>query len=197
MGAPGAPGAPREPGAPGGSSAPGESAPQDEGLARDDVADGDEDGPVRPSASYARRQNVVAALVPLVIGAIAAVLSWQLGVGGLADPGPGMWPLVVSVAMVVFAAVQVLRSQPTGTEEKITGDALIVVVAVLSLAGYALLFERVGFEIPTVALLVLWLKVLGRESWRVTVALSLTATVAVYLLFITALGVSLPHLAHF
>ncbi|MFG2007425.1 tripartite tricarboxylate transporter TctB family protein [Spirillospora sp. NPDC048911] len=161
------------------------------------VNDPYEDGPVAPSPSYAHRQNIIAALVPLAIGVIAAVLSSGLGVGTLADPGPGLWPLVVSVAMVVIAAVQVLRSRPTGDEEKFTGEACIVAVAVVSLIGFALLFERVGFEVPTVALLVLWLKGLGRESWRITIVLSLAATAAIYLLFITALGVSLPHIVAF
>jgi putative tricarboxylic transport membrane protein len=155
-----------------------------------------EDGPARPSASYARRQNIIAAVVPLAIGVITAVLSWQLGIGTLADPGPGLWPLVVSVAMVVFGAVLVLQSQPTGDEEKFTGEAVIVAVATVSLIGFALLFERVGFEIPTVALLVLWLKALGRESWRATIAVSIVTVAAIYLLFITALGVSLPHIVH-
>ncbi|MEU6036982.1 tripartite tricarboxylate transporter TctB family protein [Actinomadura sp. NPDC047616] len=162
--------------------------------APDTAVDGDGAAPV--SASYARRQNIVAALVPLVFGLVMAVLSWRLGVGDLADPGPGLWPLIVSVALVVLAAALVLRSRPTGAEERFTGDAALVAAGAASLAGYALLFERVGFEIPTVALLVLWLRVLGRESWRITVAVSLATTAAAYLLFITALGVSLPHLVH-
>jgi putative tricarboxylic transport membrane protein len=159
-------------------------------------ADEVDEGPARPGAAYARRQNIIAAGVPLVIGIVAAVMSWQLGVGTLADPGPGLWPLVVSVVMAIIAAVLVLQSRPTGAEEKFTREALIVVVAVVSLLGYALLFERIGFEIPTVALLVLWLKVLGRETWRATIAVSLVSTTAIYLLFITGLGVSLPHIVH-
>jgi putative tricarboxylic transport membrane protein len=152
---------------------------------------------VTSEASYARRQNIIATAIPLAIGVVAAILSWRLGVGDLADPGPGLWPLVVSVAMVVIAAVLVVRSRPTGGEERFGRGAVIVVVAAGSLIGYALLFERVGFEIPTVALLVLWLKVLGRESWRMTVAVSLGVSVALYLLFITGLGVSLPHIVAF
>ncbi|PXY27141.1 tripartite tricarboxylate transporter TctB family protein [Prauserella muralis] len=146
---------------------------------------------------HARRQNRIAAAVPLAIGALAAVASWQLGVGDTADPGPGLWPLIVSVAMVVVSAVLFLQPRPTGTEERFGRESLVVAVGVLSLLGYALLFERVGFEIPTVALLVLWLKVLGRESWRMTVAVSLVASAASYLLFITGLEVSLPHIVHF
>ncbi|RVX38666.1 putative tricarboxylic transport membrane protein [Nonomuraea polychroma] len=144
--------------------------------------------------SYERRLNVVAALVPLVIGVVAAIMSWSLGVGSLSAPGPGMWPLVVSVAMVIVAAVLVLQSRPRGDEERFTKDVVTVAIAAASLIGYAFLFELVGFEVPTIALLVLWLKGLGRESWRMTAVVSVVATAALYLLFITGLGVSLPHI---
>ncbi|ASR34762.1 hypothetical protein BAY61_06965 [Prauserella marina] len=153
--------------------------------------------PKSPDARYARRQNVIAATVPLVAGVLAAIAAWRLGLGDLSDPGPGLWPLVVSVAMVVVAAVLVIKSSPTGAEERFNRDSVIVVVGVLSLLGYAALFEQVGFEIPTIALLVLWLKVLGRESWLVTVVVSVVASAAIYLLFITGLEVPLPHIVHF
>jgi putative tricarboxylic transport membrane protein len=145
-------------------------------------------------ASYARRVNVVAALVPLVIGVAAGIMSVNLGIGTLPAPGPGMWPLVVSVAMVIVSAVLVLQSRPRGDEELFTKDVVTVAIAAASLLAYAFLFELVGFEVPTVALLVLWLKGLGRESWRLTAVVSIAATAALYLLFITGLGVSLPHL---
>ncbi|MGP3911513.1 tripartite tricarboxylate transporter TctB family protein [Nonomuraea sp. 10N515B] len=144
--------------------------------------------------SYERRLNLVAALVPLVIGVVAALMSWNLGVGSLSAPGPGMWPLVVSVAMVVIAAVLMLQSRPRGDEERFTKDVVTVAIAAASLIAYAFLFELVGFEVPTIALLVLWLKGLGRESWRMTAVVSVVATAALYLLFITGLGVSLPHI---
>lgn len=149
------------------------------------------------SDTYARTPNVIAAAVPLAVGVLAAIASWRLGIGSLADPGPGLWPLIVSVSMVVFATLVLFQSRPTGSQERFGRESAIVAVAVVSLLGYAFLFERVGFEIPTVAILVLWLKVLGRESWRVTIVVSLAATVVTYLLFIIGLGVALPHIVHF
>ncbi len=148
------------------------------------------------SMPYERKQNIVAAAVLLGVGIVAAIASWQLGVGEPADPGPGLWPLIVSVGLVVFAAVLVVRSHPTGAEERFGRDSLVVVGAVLSLLAYAFLFEQVGFEIPTIALLVLWLKGFGRESWKVTATVSVGATAVVYLLFITGLDMSLPHIVH-
>jgi hypothetical protein len=175
-------------------TAEGAPSPEASPLAEQVVDDG---APSPPGAAYARRQNMLAAAVPLVIGVIAGIMSWQLKIGDLAAPGPGLWPLTVSVAMVVIAVVLLFKARPTGGEEAFTREAVIVVVAVVSLFGYALLFERVGFEIPTLALLALWLKVLGRESWRITIPVAIGSTAALYLMFITGLGVSLPHLLDF
>jgi putative tricarboxylic transport membrane protein len=85
--------------------------------------------------------------------------------------------------------------RPGDDAEAIGREAWIVVLGSLSLVAYTLLFEVLGFEIPTIALLVFWLKVLGGETWRTAVTVALGATVSVYLVFLLALGVALPHLA--
>ena len=54
---------------------------------------------------------------------------------------------------------------------------------------------RVGFEIPTVLLLVFWLKLLGGESWRVTASVSVLTTAALYLIFVVLLSAPLPRLS--
>lgn len=73
----------------------------------------------------------------------------------------------------------------------------MVALGALSLVAYTLLIERVGFEVMTVLLLVLWMRGFGRDSWRLSLAVAVAACAASYLLFIVALGVSLPHLVAF
>jgi hypothetical protein len=60
---------------------------------------------------------------------------------------------------------------------------------------FVLLVPRIGFEIPSVLVLALWLKVLGRESWLTTAVVSVTTTAVLYLLFVILLGTPLPRLA--
>lgn len=141
-------------------------------------------------------QARVGVLTLLGIGALAAVFSYGLGLGSPAKPGPGMWPFVVSIAMLVFGVVLLVRPEPDAVEP-LDRNMLLVGAGALSLAVYSWLFEVLGFEIPTVLLLLLWLKVFGRDSWRTTITVALVTTVVVYLLFIVALGVSLPHLIAF
>jgi putative tricarboxylic transport membrane protein len=39
-----------------------------------------------------------------------------------------------------------------------------------------------------------WLKVLGHEGWRTSIIASVAMVVAFYLVFVVALGTSIPHL---
>ena len=138
-------------------------------------------------------QARVAGLAALALGIAAAFGSWDLGVGSLTNPGPGLWPLVVSAVLVITGAVVAVR--PGDGAEPIGRDAWVVVVACLSLVAYTAVIGVVGFELPTVVLLAFWLRVFGGEPWRTTIAVSLGVTVVVYAVFILALGVALPHLA--
>jgi putative tricarboxylic transport membrane protein len=138
-------------------------------------------------------QARVAGLAALALGIAAALGAWDLGVGSLTDPGPGLWPLVVSAVLVIAGAVVAVR--PGEGAEAIGRDAWVVVVACLSLVAFTAVIRVVGVELPTIALLAFWMRAFGGEPWRTTVAVSLGVTVVVYVVFILALGVALPHLA--
>jgi putative tricarboxylic transport membrane protein len=135
----------------------------------------------------------VAALAPLALGVAALLMSLQLGFGSFTEPGAGLWPTVLSVALIVGSVV-VLVIRPRDDCESFTSTMPVIILGIVSLLGFALLFQRVGFEIPTLAVLVLWLKVIGRESWRTTAIVAVGTTIALYLVFILALRVNIPHL---
>jgi putative tricarboxylic transport membrane protein len=138
-------------------------------------------------------QARVAGLLAVAVGIAVAFGARDLGVGSLTDPGPGLWPLVVSAVLVITGAVVAVR--PGCDAEAIGRDAWRIVVACLTLLAYTAVIRVVGFELPTIALLALWMRLFGGEPWRTTVAVSVGVTVVVYLVFILALGVALPHLA--
>jgi putative tricarboxylic transport membrane protein len=129
----------------------------------------------------------------VAVGVLTAFAARELGVGSLTAPGPGLWPLVVGLVLAISGAAVAVR--PGDDAEPIGRDAWIVAVACLSLALYTVVIEIVGFELPTVLLLAFWLRGLGRESWRTTALVSAGATAAVWVVFVLALDVALPHLA--
>ena len=141
----------------------------------------------------AATQSRVAGLVALTVGLAAAFGARDLGIGSLTNPGPGLWPLVVSAVLVITGAAVAVR--PGDEAATIGRDAWAVVVACVSLVAYTAVIGVVGFELPTAILLAFWLRVLGGEPWRTTVVVSVGVTVVAYVVFILALGVALPHLA--
>lgn len=134
---------------------------------------------------------MIAGIAVALLGLVAGWLSLDLGIGTLTDPGPGLWPLIVSVLLSVLGVLIAIQREGT---EPFTRQALFVGLGLISLAAYAAVIEHVGFEIPTIVLLAVWLRFLGNESWRTTAVVSVLATAGAYGLFITALGVPVPHL---
>ena len=163
--------------------APTADATDDDSLVFEDVPD--PGGPVL---------GVVAAAMPVVLGGIGIVLSWQLGVGKLSDPGPGLWPLIVAASMVAIGLALLATATRDTSTERFTAGTTGVLIGALSLVGYALLFERTGFEVATVLLAVVWLKVVGAESWRSTVLVALLSTAVLHVIFVELLSVNLPRL---
>ena len=143
--------------------------------------------------------HYVAGLVPLAVGVAAMVYSLGLGFGSPTDPGPGLWPFVTSAVLVVGSVVLLIFRRGLGEDyESFTSGARIIALGVVSLAVFVVLFQRIGFELPSLLVFVFWLRFLGRESWRTTILVSVGATAVFYVLFIVLLGISaLPHIALF
>jgi len=141
-----------------------------------------------------RLSNWSAALVPGLIGLSAAVGSLVLGIGSPAEPGPGLWPLIISVVIIAGSVLLMLKGPRAHGAEKFTGSSRPVLLGVLTIIGFIVALPTVGFEIPTLLLCFAWLYFLGRERLRLSIITSLVTTVLFYALFIMVLRVPLPRL---
>lgn len=150
----------------------------------------------RPPAGGAAYQ-VISAVVVLVLGLGAAVLAQGYGLGSLRRPGPGLWPFVVAILIAVLAVVLLVIGRTLDDAEKFTGASYLVLAGGATFVGLGLALPAIGFEIPALALCIVWLRFLGGESWRSTIVISLCTTAAFYLLFLYALRIPLPHLLAF
>jgi hypothetical protein len=142
-----------------------------------------------------RLGQLVAAVVPIALGLACLAYSVSLSLGTPAEAGPGLWPALASLLLVGAGSWTLIFERGTRDAEQFSRGAIGITVGLAGLVVFVLLISRIGFEIPTLLVMVLWLKVLGRESWLVTAAVSASTTLALYLLFITGLGVPLPRLA--
>lgn len=144
----------------------------------------------RPSALH-QHLHRLGPLVPLLLGLYAALSAYEMGLGELNNPGPGLWPFMVSV-LIVGCSAALLVIDDRDDYEPWTRGTLTIVGGLVSLGVFILLFQAIGFFIPAVLMLVLWLRVFGEESWKWAVPLAVVGAAVFYLLFVTALGVPFP-----
>lgn len=130
-------------------------------------------------------------LLVLAVGVAALAGSFALSLGELTAPGPGLWPFIVALLLTGTALVLVVVDDPEDYEPWTRGTARIA-GGLAGLAVFVVAFEVIGFLLPAFLMLLLWLRVFGRESWQWAVGLALAGSVGLYLLFDQLLGVPFP-----
>lgn len=115
----------------------------------------------------------------------------ELPFGTLREPGAGFFPVVVAVALILFAALALIGAVTETDESKAPpGGLLRASVMAVTVALYAWLVPIAGFLLCTVTLLLVALR-LGSVRWMPTLLFAATGAIGSYLLF-TRLGVPLP-----
>ena len=122
------------------------------------------------------------------------MLAYGYGLGSLQRPGPGLWPMVVSVVIVVLSVALLLVGRGLTDSEAFTRSSVLPLVGVATFIALGFMIPTIGFEIPSLLLCVVWLRFLGGESWRSTIAVSIGTVAAFYALFLYGLRIPLPHL---
>jgi putative tricarboxylic transport membrane protein len=140
---------------------------------------------------------LTAKLLWAIVGLAVIWLAARLGVGSVADPGPGMLSWLLGIVMTVLgfagAAQVVLGRGAMPPPQPWTADMIVRSGAVvILLAAYATLLERVGFLALTFALMLILLVAFARLRWMRATALAATLSIAIYALFKLALGTQLP-----
>lgn len=147
----------------------------------------------RPPAGGAAYQ-VAGAVVTIAVGVLGAVLALGYGLGSLDRPGPGLWPFAISVVITVLGLTLLVGGRQGTDTERFSRSSLIPAAGIATFIGLGALMPVIGFEIPSLLLCAIWLRLLGGESWRSTVLVSVGTVAAFYALFIYGLRVPLPHL---
>lgn len=141
-----------------------------------------------------RATNLACGAVVSLVGAGAFAVALDLGLGSLSQPGAGTWPAIVSLMLLVVGLLIAARAAHFTDAERITKDAVGVAVGVIALVVTVQLMPLVGFELPSVALLVFWMSVLGREKLWLSVPISVLTVAVFYLTFVNGLAVPVPRL---
>jgi putative tricarboxylic transport membrane protein len=170
--------------------------------------------PVRAAAARSRRRAVrgstrVEAAVLAVIAAAAFFTGLQalrLGLGDGFEPGPGMFPLAVSVSTFALAAAALgalargpraadrpdPRSEGESRATLGSGPARRVAWYAASIVFWSCTLPWLGFSVSSALALVAILRGGERQRWRVALAFAAAAVLACRWVFEALLGVPLP-----
>lgn len=131
----------------------------------------------------------------LVVGIVFAVGATNYSMGTGARPGPGYFPLMLSVILAIIGAIILFKSLTIETEGgdrigHIAWRPLLVVVASITIFGAML--PRLGLFISVPVLIVL-VSFAGDEfKWRGVIIAAVVLTVFSWLVFVKGLGLTIP-----
>ena len=141
-----------------------------------------------------RTAGLAAAVLFLSVGVGHVYMALALPRGTLAEPGPGVFPLLVGSLMSAASLSTLLQAIRESNPVDLDLRAVTARPAVLAAAFivFLVLLPRVGFILPSLILQMVTLQVFGmRGMWRRMAVAAVTTTAAV-LLFEKLLGVQFP-----
>jgi len=134
-------------------------------------------------------------LMFVVTGVVFAIGATNYPLGASARPGPGYFPLMLSVIMAILGGVVLFKSLPIETEGgdpigSIAWKPLLVIVAAITVFGIAL--PRLGLVI-TVPILIVMTSLAGDEfHWKGVVGAAVVLTVGAWAIFVLGLKLTIP-----
>lgn len=137
----------------------------------------------------------------LVLGLFLAIHSMRLSVWDNFMPQEGFFPFVVAIIIIGLSLIIIRpfilirtkgeKNKIGGQEKKEVSVFRVSSYAILILV-YGILMETVGFLITSAIFLILILKYVECQSWKITILLGSSSIIIGYLLFVYFLRVPLP-----
>jgi putative tricarboxylic transport membrane protein len=138
----------------------------------------------------------VARCMPGVLLGVAALAvagaSWQLGLTEGNSIGPGLWPFIAAILLLVSSVGIVAGAVEGRDAEPPEVVSPGVLAAIIAMAAFAALLTMVGVATAITVVSMFWLKVLAGERWLMSVVVSVVLSGTVYALFIHVLDIPLP-----
>ena len=143
------------------------------------------------------RSNIVVATILLALAGYVFLAASALPFGTLRVPQPAFFPrtlaLLLAVLSLVLLAQTLIGNETLRRSEKIdTAGWFRIGATLVTMAGFALALEPLGYLVTTFLLMVLLLRAIEAQSWRKVIAVALATSLISYAIFAWLLGVPLP-----
>lgn len=144
------------------------------------------------------RGDFIGSIVLILIGIGVVVGSIRLHVGTPLMPEPGFFPFLSGLLLIGLSFILLVQGwqgrdkAPRQPREAAFGELRRPVILVVSMCVYTAVLEWLGYVLPTIALAIVILRVLGVTSGKVLILTSVGLSVGTYYLFGRFLGIDLP-----
>lgn len=114
---------------------------------------------------------------------------------GTGVPGPGLWPICISIIILLCAIVLLIKQfKKKNEDEKIdiwNNNTKRVYLCMLILSIYVAVLNYLGFIISTIVMLFIFINWFAKKKWYFTLVISVVVTLSVYYIFKYVLNVSI------
>jgi len=130
----------------------------------------------------------------LALGLAISVISWGYGFGSLRQPGPGLYPFFIGVAIAVFSLFILISELRSGTREPVLDKEGAGTLALMTLTFclWILAMPRLGYVVVSLLATYAFCKIMKLEGWRKPLAVSAGTALFIYALFDYWLYIDLP-----
>jgi putative tricarboxylic transport membrane protein len=147
-----------------------------------------------------KKNDLIPGVIWLGLGMAVAVIAYNLKLGTLRNPGPGLMPFflgiilsICSLPIIVRSFLIIKRKKKQGDEGMWSGVEFRKLIFVLtSLLGYTMLLEKIGFVLTTFLLLLSLFKTINSQKWSWVLIQSGLTVLITFLIFSVFLKVELP-----
>ena len=132
----------------------------------------------------------VMAILLLIFGIFYLNGARKLSFGNLVEPGPGWYPMILSLALLTMAVILLVTSM----RQQMAWGSVINRIAVISviLLCTVLVYEPLGYVLTMFLMMFISLRVLGTRNWITLILLSAILSGGTYWLFALVFFVPLP-----
>ena len=142
------------------------------------------------------KQEFKAGIVFSLVGLSVAIYGFtMLGIGTIGQPGPGLFPFLSGLGIVVLCGIwvggnwrQFRSAEPLWHKGQIARPLIAVIV----ILAYATLMESLGYILTTLLFVIAWQVLIEREKWKKLIVIAIVSTTIMFLLFSYLLKLSLP-----
>lgn len=149
-----------------------------------------------------QRKDIASGFFLLFLGLYLSFHSTRFSVWGRTGPEAGFFPFVLALVMIGVSLLLIIRafiSIRAKDKEKRAIDkaknkavAFKVCAYICLMALYGFSVEKVGFLVTTILVLIIILKFVEKQSWKITCYIGFSSILVSYTLFVYFLSVPLP-----